>query len=94
MPAARVVAVAPGSVAAAAVLCPGDEIIGVNGEPVRDVIEYQVQADGARVELDVVRGGLERSVVVEKPEGVGLGIELSTPVFDRIRTCDNHCPFC
>ncbi|MFM8237785.1 MAG: DUF512 domain-containing protein [Actinomycetota bacterium] len=94
MPAARVVAVAPGSVAAAAGLCPGDEIIGVNGEPVRDVIEYQVQADGARVELDVVRGGLERSVVVEKPEGVGLGIELSTPVFDRIRTCDNHCPFC
>ena len=23
-----------------------------------------------------------------------LGIELSSPVFDQVRTCDNHCPFC
>jgi len=94
MPAARVVAVAPGSAAEIAGLCAGDEILSVNGAPVRDVIEYQVQSDGARVELELVRGGLERSVTVEKAEGVGLGIELASPVFDRIRTCDNHCPFC
>jgi len=94
MPAARVVAVAPGSAAAAAGVCAGDEILTVNGEPLRDVIAYQVQADGARVELEIVRGGLERSVLVEKPEGVGLGVELASPVFDRVRTCDNHCAFC
>ena len=94
MSAARVVAVAPGSAAESAGLCAGDEILSVNGEPVRDVIEYQVQSDGARVELELVRGGLERSITVEKAEGVGLGIELASPVFDRIRTCDNHCPFC
>ncbi len=40
------------------------------------------------------RGGLERVVQVDKAEGAPLGIELTSAVFDRVRTCDNHCPFC
>jgi putative radical SAM enzyme (TIGR03279 family) len=94
MTAARVVAVAPGSPAAEAGVVPGDELLAVNGEAVRDVIRYQLQADEALVELDVRRGGLERSVVVEKGAGAPLGVELASAVFDRVRTCDNHCPFC
>jgi putative radical SAM enzyme (TIGR03279 family) len=94
MPAARVVAVAPGSPAAHAGIGPGDEVIAVNGGDLRDVIAYQLQADGARVELDIRRGGLERQVVVDKAEGTPLGLELASAVFDRVQTCDNHCPFC
>jgi NifB/MoaA-like Fe-S oxidoreductase len=33
-------------------------------------------------------------VRVEKSAGVPLGLELESAVFDRVRTCDNHCPFC
>ena len=94
MTVARVVAVAPGSPASTAGICPGDDLLAVNGELVRDVIRYQVQADEACVELDVQRGGLEQHVVVEKDAGEPLGIELSAAVFDQVRTCDNHCPFC
>ena len=94
MTAARVVAVAPGSPAAAAGVVPGDELLAVNGEAVRDVIRYQLQADEPLVELDLRQGGLERSLVVEKPAGAPLGVELASAVFDRVRTCDNHCPFC
>jgi len=94
MPAARVDAVAPGSPAARAGVIVGDEVLAVNGEVVRDVIAYQIQVDGAHVELDLRRGGLERAVHVDKPEGAPLGIELTSAVFDRVRTCDNHCPFC
>jgi putative radical SAM enzyme (TIGR03279 family) len=94
MPAARVDAVAPGSPAARAGVIVGDEVLAVNGEAVRDVIAYQIQVDGADVELDLRRGGLEHSVHVEKAEGAPLGIELTSAVFDRVRTCDNHCPFC
>lgn len=94
MPSARVVAVAPGSPARLAGVLSGDEILSVNGEAVRDVIRYQLQADEPVVELELRRGGLERVVVVEKVVGDPLGLELDTAVFDRVRTCDNHCPFC
>jgi putative radical SAM enzyme (TIGR03279 family) len=94
MPTARVVTVAPASPAATAGLVAGDELLSVNGEAVRDVIRYHLHADDARVDLEVRRGGLERAVVIEKRAGEPLGLELASPVFDRVRTCDNHCPFC
>lgn len=72
----------------------GDEVVAANAEPLRDVIRYSVAADEPRVELDVRRGGVERTVVVEKAAGEPLGLELAGAVFDRVRTCDNHCPFC
>jgi len=94
MPTARVVAVAPDSAAALAGLIPGDELLSVNGEAVRDVIRYQLLTDEAHVDLELRRGGLERMVHVDKADGTPLGLQLSSPLFDRIRTCDNHCPFC
>src|SRR6266536_1974582 len=94
MPPARVVAVAPGSPAASTGIQPGDEVLSLNGEAVRDVIRYQIQADEPVVELELRRGGLEQLTVVEKAAGAPLGLELASPVFDRVQTCDNHCPFC
>ena len=94
MPTARVVTVVPGSPAHAAGVLPGDELVALNGEAVRDVIRYQIQADEAHVEMDVRRGGLEQLVVVDKDAGAPLGLDLDSAVFDRVRTCDNHCPFC
>src|SRR2546423_2094006 len=94
MLAARVQAVAPESPAARAGVLAGDEVTSVNGEPVRDVIAYQLHVDGPHVELELRRGGLERSVAIDKPDGAPLGVELTSAVFDRVQTCDNHCPFC
>ncbi len=87
-------AVAPGSPAAGAGVLPGDELLALNGEAPRDVIRYQILTDEGLVELDVRRGGIERTLVVAKAAGTPLGLELKSAVFDRVRTCDNHCPFC
>ena len=89
-----VVSVAPGSPAESVGVLAGDEIVRVNGDMPRDIIEWQMATDEAEVELDVSRGGLELSMSIDKPEGAPLGIEVSSAVFDRVRTCDNHCEFC
>jgi putative radical SAM enzyme (TIGR03279 family) len=94
MPAAKVLAVAPGSPAADAGIEPGDEVVALNGEDLRDVIRYQLQADDAHVELTLRRRGEEQQRSVDKQPGASLGVELEHAVFDRVRTCDNHCPFC
>ena len=68
----------------------------VNGREPTDVIEYQQLVDGERVSLEVRRAGDEatRTVVVDKGPGEPLGLSIDSAVFDRIRTCDNHCSFC
>jgi len=89
-----VVAVDPGSAAARAGLVPGDEIVAMAGRAPRDVIEFRLLADEADLDIDVQRGGLELSLHVQKDVGEALGAEVSSAVFDRVQTCDNHCEFC
>ncbi len=89
-----VVTVAPGSPAARAGLAVGDEVVAVAGEVPRDVIAWSLLADEADPAVDVVRGGLERTLRVAKRAGEPLGAEVSSALFDQVRTCDNHCEFC
>ena len=89
-----VVAVAPGSPAEAAGVVPGDRILAINGCAPRDVIEYQLLVDEPSVCLDLDSGGLSREVIVDRPPGLPLGLEVDGALFDRVRTCDNHCEFC
>src|SRR5438477_4350281 len=94
MPVPRVVAVDGASPAFRAGLRPGDELAALNGRVPRDVIQYQMLADEPYLDLDIRRGGLELTLRVEKGAGEPLGIEVHSPVFDQVRTCDNHCEFC
>ncbi len=94
MSAPRVVAVAPGSPAHRAGVLVDDEIVAVDGEAPRDVIEWRWLTDEPDPVLDVRRGGLELTVEVPKTAGEPLGIEVHSSLFDQVRTCDNHCEFC
>jgi putative radical SAM enzyme (TIGR03279 family) len=94
MSAPLVLSVAPGSPAAAAGLQAGDTVHRVNGRVPRDVIEWRLWTDEAAVTLDVDRSGLAFELDVPKRAGQPLGAEVSSAVFDRVRTCDNHCEFC
>src|SRR5947209_10738783 len=90
----RVLAVAPGSPAQRAGLEPGDEVVSLNGQQPRDVIQWQLLADDADLDVAVRRGGLDLDLSVAKGEGEPLGAEVHSALFDQVRTCDNHCEFC
>ena len=74
----------------------GDELVSINGREPTDIIEYQQLIDGATVSIVVKRDGepLNRKIEILKDEGQPLGLGIDSAVFDRIRTCDNHCSFC
>ena len=96
MSGARISSISPDSPAATVDLLIGDELVSVNGREPTDIIEYQQLIDGKTVTLVVQREGepLSRKVTVTKLAGEPLGLSIDSAVFDRIRTCDNHCTFC
>ncbi len=89
-----VVAVTPGSAAERSGIQPGDEVLTLDGVSPRDIIEWRLLTDVADVEIEIRRGGVETTIEVAKAEGEPLGAEVASALFDRVRTCDNHCPFC
>ncbi len=90
----RVSAVQPDSPADRAGVVPGDVLLSVNGEVPRDVIRYRLLVDEPEVSLEIDRGGMTRTVDIDKADGELLGIEVQSSLFDQVRTCDNHCSFC
>jgi len=91
-----VTSVTAASPAARAGLAVGDELLSIDGQEPRDVIDFQRLSDAGDLSVLVRRAGgpLPRVVKVGKEAGEPLGVEVSSAVFDRIRTCDNHCAFC
>ena len=79
--------------AAAAGLLPGDRILAVNGEPVRDAIDFQFHAGDDDLALTVERDGAHAALTLER-RGDDLGLELTAPTPSEIATCANKCVFC
>ena len=96
MSAPTVTSVTEASPAARAGLAVGDELLSIGGQEPRDVIDFQQLCDADDLSVLVRRAGaaLPRLVRIDKAPGEPFGVEVSSAVFDRIRTCDNHCAFC
>ncbi|MBJ7292830.1 MAG: DUF512 domain-containing protein, partial [Ilumatobacteraceae bacterium] len=90
----EIASVAPGSASARAGVQIGDLICAVNGVSPRDVLEWQTLTAQSVVELEILRGRLETRILVDVGPGEQFGASVSSALFDRIHTCDNHCEFC
>src|SRR5512133_3000691 len=83
-----------GSLAETAGILPADRLIAINGRQLRDVIDYQFYSTEERLTLELERGGAVQKVEIDNDTGEPLGLEFEDPTFDRLRTCNNNCPFC
>ncbi len=88
-------AVHPNSLAARLGLQPGDELLAINGRPVRDIIDVQFYGARERLTLHIRRGGQEQTLRARRRYDEPLGLDFTRPTFDTdIRRCTNRCDFC
>ncbi|MDH4163179.1 MAG: DUF512 domain-containing protein [Nitrospirota bacterium] len=84
--------VLPGSVFARAGVVPGDRLVSINGNEIRDVIDYQFFAADERLKVVVEDAqGHRRSIRLTRHPDDMLGLEF-TPF--PVRRCRNNCIFC
>ncbi len=86
-------AVARRTPAAASGLRVGDRILAINGQGLRDAIDFQFHADDDVLDLTVERAGSLRALRLTRG-GPTLGVELAAPRPGDIATCANKCVFC
>ena len=74
---------------------PGDQLLSINGIRPRDLIDYRYLCVDEELCLEVrdAAGTLHR-VELEKDADDGLGLAFTEALFDGLRQCNNHCPFC
>lgn len=84
----------PGSVGQKFGFRAGDEIITINGQLLRDIIDYYFQTTEFKLEINYIREGMPHSTVIHKDESESLGLDFKDEIFDGIRTCNNKCMFC
>ena len=92
---ALVTSVEPGSIGDELGLQPGDRLLSINGIRPRDLIDFQMLSGEEELSLEVQDpDGTVHVVELEKDADDGLGLGFSEALFDGLRQCNNHCPFC
>ena len=92
---ALITRVLPDSIAAEIGFEAGDRLVSINGQPLRDLIDYRFLCADEVLELEVLDAkGRKHSVEIEKDYDEDLGLEFETALFDGLIQCNNHCPFC
>jgi putative radical SAM enzyme (TIGR03279 family) len=69
----------------------GCSINTINGNRVRDVLDFKFYGSEETLEIDINKGAASQRVVLHRKGGAELGI-LPSPM--KIRKCANHCIFC
>ncbi len=72
----------------------GDTLISINGNSIKDVLDYRFYLTERRIELLLSRDGMEYSVKISKGEYDDIGLEFETPLMDKKHSCTNKCIFC
>ena len=76
-------------------LVPGDKIISVNDQPLRDIIDLSFAMAEEEIDLLVEHADGEQEMLsFDKEIDEELGVEFTSAVFDGIRSCGNRCVFC
>lgn len=89
-----VAAVEPESPAASAGVMPGDRILSIDGQRLRDVIDYQFIVEPVKQEVELERDGDILKLEIDNHGHDYPGIIFGNTLFDGVRRCRCNCAFC
>jgi len=73
----------------------GDVLVSVNGNEIRDVLDYRFYITDRNISLTLKKeSGEEYRVSIRKGEYDDIGLDFETPLMDKKHTCRNKCIFC
>jgi len=87
----KIIAIDKASTGAELGLRPGDEVLRINSETVRDILDYRFLTADDAIEMEVRRGDEQIIFDIEKAPDDSLGLNFA-PL--KIRRCGNDCIFC
>lgn len=92
---AKIYSINAGSLAEKFKMLPGDELISINGEFPKDLIDYRFIEAQKNLTIVLKReNGQEETFKIKKADDEDLGINFEYVVFDKILPCTNKCVFC
>ncbi len=89
-----IASVEPGSPAQRAGVAAGMGLISINGQPIRDVLDYRFYMTDPLLDLRLETEQGPKEVRVRKAEYDDLGLAFDTYLMDRQHHCRNKCIFC
>ena len=72
----------------------GDTLISINGNEIRDVLDYRFYMTDTVLDITFSREGVQFSHVIKKREYDDIGLDFETPLMDKKHSCRNACIFC
>lgn len=91
----KIIRIHEGSLAEELGLTVGDKVLEVNGQKLKDIIDFSFAFAEEEIDLLIEHADGEQEIIsFDKDIDEELGCEFQSAVFDGIRTCANHCYFC
>ena len=72
----------------------GDKLVAVNGNKIRDFLDYEFYIKDERLVLDIEHKGKIRQVKVSNKSYDDIGLEFCSYLMDNQQRCKNKCIFC
>ncbi len=72
----------------------GDVLVSINGNEIRDVLDYRFYMTDTVLDIVFLRDGATFSHVIKKREYDDIGLDFETPLMDQKHSCKNACIFC
>ena len=87
----KITSVKKGSIAESLGVKPGDQLVKINSERVRDDIDFRFKVTEEELSVQFRIGGILKDFQIEKDYDDDLGVEIEE---FKVRTCANDCIFC